>query len=92
MTMMLIWDAEMLQEVSIVVGHRNLRRLGHLARMPDDKVPKRVLFGQMDGTAVDREVELRGNGHFTLGRTLNLQVSHSIIGGPSKTGCLGQLP
>ena len=24
--------------------------LGHLARMPDDRLPKRVLFGHMDGT------------------------------------------
>ena len=37
--------------VSNIVSHRRLRWLGHLARMPDDRLPKRVLFGHMDGNA-----------------------------------------
>ena len=30
--------------VSNIVSHRRLRWLGHLARMPDERLPKRVLF------------------------------------------------
>ena len=37
--------------VSNIVSYRRLRWLGHLARMPNDRLPKRVLFGHMDGTA-----------------------------------------
>ena len=37
--------------VSNIVSHRRFRWLGHLARMPDDRLPKRVLFGHMDGIA-----------------------------------------
>ena len=29
-----------------------MRWLGHLARMPDERLPKRVLFGHMDGSGV----------------------------------------
>ncbi len=43
-------------KVSNIVSHRRLRWLGHLARMSDDRLPKRVLFGHMDGSG------LRGNG------------------------------
>ena len=35
-----------------IVSHRRLRWLGHLARMPNDRLPKRVLFGHMDGSGV----------------------------------------
>ena len=38
--------------VSNNVSHRRLRWLGHLARMPDERLPERVLFGQMDGSGV----------------------------------------
>ena len=38
--------------VSNIVSHRRLRWLGHLARMPDERLPKRVLFGHMDGSGV----------------------------------------
>ena len=38
--------------VSNIVSHRRLRWLGHLARMPDKRLPKRVLFGHMDGSGV----------------------------------------
>ena len=37
-------------KVSNIVSHRRLRWLGHLARMPDERLPKRVLFGHMDGS------------------------------------------
>ena len=37
--------------VSNIVSHRRLRWLGHLARMPDDRLPRRVLFGHMNCTA-----------------------------------------
>ena len=37
--------------VSNIVSHRTLRWLGHLVRMPDDRLPKRVLFVFMDGIA-----------------------------------------
>ena len=39
-------------KVSNIVSHRRLRWLGHLARMPDERLPKRVLFGHMDGSGV----------------------------------------
>ena len=39
-------------KVSNIVSHRRLRWLGHLARMPNDRLPKRVLFALMGGTAV----------------------------------------
>ena len=32
--------------------HVLVRWLGHLARMPDERLPKRVLFGHMDGSGV----------------------------------------
>ena len=38
--------------VANVVSHRRLRWLGHLARMPDERLPKKVLFGHMDGSGV----------------------------------------
>ena len=62
--------------VSNIVSHRRLRWLGHLARMPDDRLPKRVLFGHMDGNAAGFRVELKSNGRTMLGRTCNLQGSH----------------
>jgi hypothetical protein len=37
-------------KVSNTVSHRRLRWLGHLARMPDERLPKTVLFGHMDGS------------------------------------------
>ena len=37
--------------VSNIVSHWEVSWLGHLARMPNDRLPKRVLFGHMDGTA-----------------------------------------
>ena len=39
------------------MSHRRLRWLGHLARMPDESLPERVLFGHMDGAGQ------RGNSH-----------------------------
>ena len=39
-------------KVSNIVSHRRLRWLGHLARMPDERLPKRVLFGHMDGSGL----------------------------------------
>ena len=62
--------------VSNIVSHRRLRWLGHLARMPDDRLPKRVLFGHMDGNAGGFRVEFKRNGRTMLGRTCNLQGSH----------------
>ena len=38
--------------VSNIVSYRRLRWLGHLARMPDERLPKRVLFGHTDGSGV----------------------------------------
>ena len=35
----------------IIVSHRRVKWLGHLAKMPDERLPKRVLFGYMDGSA-----------------------------------------
>ncbi len=32
-----------------IVSHRILRWLGHLARMPDERLPNTVLAGHMDG-------------------------------------------
>ena len=37
--------------VSNIVSHRRLKWLGHLARMPDERLPKRVL-GHIDGSGV----------------------------------------
>ena len=39
-------------KVSNTVSHNKLRWLGHMARMPNDRLPERVLFGHMDGTTV----------------------------------------
>ena len=39
-------------KVSNIVSHMRLRWLGHLARMPDERLPKRVLFGHMDGSGL----------------------------------------
>lgn len=39
-------------KVSNIVSHRRLRWLGHLARMPDERLPKNVLFGHMDGSGL----------------------------------------
>ena len=47
-----IWADTMLQP-SEFVSHKRLRRLGHLAKKPNDRAPKRVLFGHMDGTAIE---------------------------------------
>ena len=41
----------MLQESQTLSATGDLRWLGHLARLPNDRLPKRVLFGHMDGTA-----------------------------------------
>ena len=38
--------------VSNIVSHRRLRWLGRLARMLDERLPKRVLFGHMDGSGL----------------------------------------
>ena len=38
--------------VANVVSHRRLRWLGHLARMPNERLPKKVLLGHMDGSGV----------------------------------------
>ena len=38
--------------VSNIVSHRRLRWSGHLARMPNERLPKRVLFGHMGGSGV----------------------------------------
>ena len=35
--------------------------------MPGDRLPKRVLFGHMDGTALDSGVQLKSNEWTTLG-------------------------
>ena len=39
-------------KVSNIVSHRRLRWLGHLARMPDERLQKRVLFRHMDGSGL----------------------------------------
>ena len=39
-----------------IVSHRRLRWLGHLTKMPDEGLPKRLRFGHMDGSG------LRGKG------------------------------
>ena len=38
--------------VSNIVSHRGSKWLGHLVRMPDVRLPKRVLSGHMDGSGV----------------------------------------
>ena len=38
--------------VSNIVSHRRSRWLGHLARMPGERLPKRALSGHMDGSGV----------------------------------------
>ena len=43
-------------KVSNIVSHRRLRWLGHLARMPDERLPKRVFLARMDVSG------LRGSG------------------------------
>ena len=40
----------MLQGSQYNVMHRRLRWLGHLAEMPDDRLPKTMLFSHMDGS------------------------------------------
>ena len=35
-----------------IVSQKRLKWLGHLAGMPDDRLPKRVLFGHMNGSGV----------------------------------------
>ena len=44
-------------KISNIVSHRRLKWLNHLARMPDESLPKRVLFAHMDGSG------LRGSSH-----------------------------
>ena len=38
--------------VANVVSHRRLRWLDYLARMPNERLPKKVLFGHMNGSGV----------------------------------------
>ena len=47
-----IWADAMLPP-SEFVSHKRLRRLGHLAKKPVDRVPERVLYGYMDGIAIE---------------------------------------
>ena len=46
------WAGAILQESQKFVGHRRMRWLGHLARIPDERLPKRVLLGHMDGSGL----------------------------------------
>ena len=38
--------------VSNIVSHMRLKWLGHLARMPHERFPKRALFGRINGSRV----------------------------------------
>ena len=42
------WNEVFIQRIC----HRKLRWLGHLARMPDERLPKRVLYGHMNDSGV----------------------------------------
>ena len=39
-------------KVSNIASHRRLRWLGHLVRMPDERLPKRVLSGHVNGSGL----------------------------------------
>ena len=61
-----------------------------LARMADERLLKRVLFGYMDGSGVrDR---IRSNGWSMSGKTCSLQGFRSHSGGHPKTGQAEGLP
>ena len=45
-----ILDCCSVARVSSIVRRERLRWLGHLARMPNERLPKRVLSGHMDGS------------------------------------------
>ena len=38
-----------------IVSHRRVGWLGHLAGIPEERVPKRVQFGHMDGSTVSSD-------------------------------------
>ena len=50
-------------KVSNTVGHRRSKWLGHLARMYDERLPKRVLFGHMNGSGVRGKSQKRWVGY-----------------------------
>ena len=76
--------------VSNIVSHRRLRWLGHLARMPDERLPKRVLSGHMDGSGVRGKSQKQW--WSMSGKTCNLQGFQSHGGGNPRTGQAGGLP
>ena len=89
---MLSWAGAMLQEGSNIVSHRRLRWLGHLAKMLDDRLPKRVLFGHVDGTAARFRGRALKQWLDYVGRTCSSQASHSVGGRDPRTRQHGGLP
>ena len=79
--------------VSNIVSHRRLRWLGHLARMPDERLPKRVLFGHMDGSGVrgrsQKQFIHSSFIHYTLSNPQIRCVAADILWQPSSLPCLG---
>ena len=67
-----------------------MKRPGHLARMPGERLPKRVLFRHMDGSGV------RGRSQkqwvIMAGKTCSFQGFHSHSGGNPETGQAGGPP
>ena len=78
-----------------IVSHRRLRWLGHLVRMPGERLPKRVLFGHMDGSGVRGRSQkqwvdyVREDLHFA---ELSITSCGGDGGGNVKTGQAGGLP
>ena len=58
--------------------------------MPDERLPKRVLFGHMDGSGVRGRSQKRRVDY--VRKTCSLQGFHSHDGGNPKTGQTGGLP
>ena len=61
----------------LMLSHGSLKWLGNLARMPDKRLPKRVLFGYKDGSEVRGMLAGgRSNGWIMSGKTCNSQGFH----------------
>ena len=78
--------------VSTIVSHMRLRWLGHLARMPDERLPKRVLFGHMDGSGVRGRTRSQKQWVDYVRDDCILQSFKLHGGGNPKTGQAGGLP
>ena len=72
------------------VSHRRLKWLGHLARMPDERLPNRVLFGHMDGCGVRGRSQKQWVDN--VSEDLQFAELSFVGGGNPKPGQAGGLP